>query len=65
MIEDADIDKRDLQSRGDDSPPLYSYVRDKPYKRGELTSTARTASESYMRFLKKHREVRDGKQSAG
>lgn len=62
MIEDGDLDARDFEKRaGDDSPPLFSYVRDEPYKRGVLTSTARTASASYQRFLGRHKEVRDGR----
>lgn len=59
MTEDG-LDERDIERRGgDDSPPLMNYVRDEPYRRGVLTSTARTASSSYQRFLK-HKEVRDG-----
>lgn len=59
MTEDR-LDERDIERRGgDDSPPLMNYVRDEPYRRGVLTSQARTASSSYQRFLK-HKEVRDG-----
>ena len=62
MIDDADLDARDFERRGgDDSPPLLNYVRDEPYKRGVLTSTARTASAAYQRFLGRHKEVRDGR----
>lgn len=61
MIEDVDLDARDFERRGgDDSPPLLNYVHDEPYKRGVLTSTARTASAAYQRFLGKHKEVRRG-----
>lgn len=60
MIEDGTLDERELEKRGgDDSPPLFNYVRDEPYRRGVLTSQARTASDSYQRFLK-HREVQHG-----
>lgn len=59
MTEDR-LDERDIERRGgDDSPPLMNYVRDEPYRRGVLTSQARTASSSYQRFLK-HKEVRHG-----
>lgn len=59
MTEDG-LDERDIERRGgDDSPPLFNYVRDEPYRRGVLTSTARTASASYQRFLK-HKEVQHG-----
>lgn len=60
MVDDGDIDGRDFERRGsDDTPPLFSYVRDEPYRRGALTSTGRTSSAAYQRFLKKHTEVRD------
>lgn len=60
MIEDSRVDERDLEKRGgDDSPPLFNYVHDEPYRRGVLTSQARTASDSYQRFLQ-HREVQHG-----
>lgn len=59
MTEDR-LDERDIERRGgDDSPPLMNYVRDEPYRRGVLTSQARTASSSYQRFLK-HKEVQHG-----
>jgi hypothetical protein len=62
MIEDADIDRSDLDRRtGDDTPPLFHKVRDEPYRRGTITSVGRTASEMYQRFVNKHKEVRDGK----
>lgn len=59
MTEDR-LDERDIERRGgDDSPPLMNYVRDEPYRRGVLTSQARTASSSYQRFLR-HKEVQHG-----
>lgn len=48
---------------GDDTPPLFSSVRDQPYSRGCLTSQARTTSPQYIEFLKRHhKEVRDGRE---
>lgn len=37
---------------GDDTTPLVALVRDAGYSRGSLTSSSRTNSEQYMRFLK-------------
>lgn len=63
MIDDGHIDERDFGRRGgDDSPPIFNGVQDQPYRRGTLTSDGRTASEQYMRFLQKHKEVRDGRE---
>lgn len=45
---------------GDDTPPLFTYVHDKPYVRGNLTSVGRTASAEYRRFLNRHKEVQRG-----
>jgi hypothetical protein len=59
MIEDADIDRREFESRrGDDSTPLMALVRDQPYVRGKLTSEGRTASREYQAFLKRNRDGR-------
>ena len=41
---------------GDDTPPLFSSVRDQPYCNGCLTSQARTMSPQYLAFLARHRE---------
>lgn len=71
-IRDADIDLSELkcESRkhayGCDSTPLMAYVPDPPPSHwGKLTSTPRTASPQYIAFLKKHKEVQDGRGSAG
>jgi hypothetical protein len=55
MIDDADIDPRELSSRryGDDSTPLVALVHDKAYSRGGLTSQGRTNSESYAAFVRR------------
>lgn len=37
---------------GDDTTPLMALVRDVGYSRGSLTSSSRTNSEQYLRFLK-------------
>jgi hypothetical protein len=36
---------------GDDSTPLIALVREAGYSRGTLTSSSRTTSEQYLRFL--------------
>lgn len=61
-IRDDHIDARDLQGHGDDTPPLMAKVPEPPPSHwGKVTSQGRTASPQYMAFLKKHKEVRDGK----
>lgn len=48
QIEDADL----IARGGDDSPPLMSKVPEPPPSHwGVLTSTPRTASPAYLRFL--------------
>lgn len=44
------------RSYGDDTPPLFSSVRDQPYTNGCITSQARTMSPQYIEFLKRHKE---------
>jgi hypothetical protein len=51
----------DDRSGPNDTPPLFSSVRDQPYSRGSLTSTPRTASPAYIAFLQRNKEVRDGR----
>lgn len=41
---------------GDDTPPLFSQVRDQPYSNGCITSQARTMSAQYIEFLRRHKE---------
>lgn len=45
---------------GHDSTPLVALVPEDPYRRGSITSQARTASEQYQAFLK--RSTREAKQ---
>lgn len=49
---------------GNDTPPLFSYVRDKPYSNGMLTSQARTMSPAYIEFLKRNKERLNGRPEA-
>jgi hypothetical protein len=59
VIDDADIDHREFESRrGDDSTPLMALVRDQPYVRGKLTSEGRTTSREYQAFLERNRNGR-------
>jgi hypothetical protein len=60
---DEQLDERDFVARGgDDSPPLMAKVSDPPPVHwGALTSTPRTLSPAYIRFLYGAREARDGK----
>lgn len=44
------------RSYGDDSPPLFWVVHDKPYANGCITSQARTMSPQYLEFLQRNRE---------
>lgn len=57
------IDQKDFESRfyGTDTPPLMAKVPEPPPAGwGKVTSTARTLSPQYLKFLgKKHKEVRD------
>jgi len=60
---DFDVSMRwviDGRSGANDTPPLFSSVRDQPYSRGSLTSAPRTASPAYIAFLQRNKEVRDG-----
>lgn len=62
-IRDDHIDARDLPRYGDDTPPLMALVPEPPPSHwGKLTSQSRTNSPQYMAFLKKHKEVRDGRE---
>lgn len=45
---------------GDDTPPLFSSVRDQPYSNGCITSQARTMSPQYVEFLKRNRDAAKG-----
>ena len=51
----SDIDRlfQGATARGDDSTPLMALVPDGQYSRGKLTSSARTNSEQYLKFLGK------------
>ena len=63
-IEDRINDVKELRgvSRGDDTPPLMSLVPEPPPSHwGTMTSQSRTLSPQYIRFLTKHKEVRDAK----
>lgn len=61
MSDDNQAVPTETRRYGDDTPPLFSSVRDQPYSRGCMTSQARTMSPQYIAFLKKHsKEVRDG-----
>lgn len=46
---------------GDDTPPLFSSVRDQPYSNGRITSQARTMSAQYIQFLQRNKETLDGR----
>lgn len=63
MIDDGHLDASDIDRRryGNDTTPLMALVPDQPYSRGVLTSTGRTASESYLAFLRraKKKELRN------
>lgn len=47
----------EVERYGDDTPPLFSQVRDQPYSNGCITSQARTMSAQYIEFLKRNREA--------
>lgn len=61
--DDEDFDERDFEPRyGNDSAPLMASVPEPPPSHwGKLTSAARTLSPQYLAFLKRHKEVRDGR----
>ena len=63
-IEDRIRDVKELgrAAQGDDTPPLMSLVPEPPPSHwGKMTSQSRTLSPQYVRFLTKHKEVRDAK----
>lgn len=64
-IDDDHIDREEFASRlayGCDTTPLMAKVPEPPPAGwGKLTSTARTLSPQYLKFLGKHKEVRYGK----
>lgn len=61
-ISDDDIEMRKELRYGDDTTPLVALVPDQPTHWGKLTSAPRTASPQYLEFLKRHKEVRDGRE---
>lgn len=47
-----------MRGAGNDTTPLVTLVRDEPYSRGCVTSSARTASDQYQAFLERARRAR-------